>query len=73
MKTIFSHLVISIFEILISDNGVFTTAKLLQGAFICEYHGELLSDIQGEERRNNYEEKDGNFMYFFEHNGQKFR
>ena len=51
--------------------GVFTTNRILKGAFICEYDGELLSYSEGEKRRDMYEDKDGNFVYFFEHNGSK--
>ena len=51
--------------------GVFSANRILKGAFICEYYGELLSYSKGEKRRDTYKDKDGNFVYFFERSGSK--
>ena len=43
----------------------------MKSDFICQYHGEQLSEKDEENRKENYQDKDGNFVYFFEHDGQK--
>ena len=44
---------------------------IAKGDFICEYDGELLTEVEGEQRRDEYEDKEASFVYFFEHNGYK--
>ena len=54
-----------------ADYGVFTTKYIAKGDFICEYDGELLTEVEGEQRRDEYKDKEASFVYFFEHNGYK--
>ena len=56
---------------ILKGSGVFKKRSIMKGDFICQYHGEQLSEKDGENRRDNYQDKDGNFVYFFEHDGQK--
>ena len=55
----------------LTGNGVFTKRSIMKGDFMCQYHGEQSSEKDRENRRDNYQDKDGNFVYFFEHDGQK--
>ena len=38
--------------------------------FILQYKGETLSSKEGEEREKQYSDDEGNFLFFFKHQGK---
>jgi len=49
--------------------GVFATTDVCQSQFLAEYHGELVSESEGEQRESNGET---GFRYFFQHRGIRY-
>lgn len=59
--------------------GLFSTSPIEQGEFVCEYKGELLSNLTASKKRNKWPPDvddwttEGNFSFFFEtKSGQQF-
>ena len=53
--------------------GVFTTQEFRSGAFLLEYTGELIENLQEAKRRERkYGTRFGSFMYFFVYKGTKW-
>lgn len=52
--------------------GVFAQRDFKQGQPILFYVGELLSANEGRKREQKYTEKDGSYLYFFNHNGDSW-
>jgi len=47
-------------------NGVVAQCKILQGSFVCEYHGELISNSEAKRREQEYAKaQKGCYMYYF--------
>lgn len=52
--------------------GVFTTEKRRAGAFLFEYHGELISEEEGNRRERTYPADLGSFLFFFKFGRKKY-
>ena len=50
--------------------GVFTTIPFKRDDFILQYKGDILSSKEGEEREKQYADDEGNFLFFFKHQGK---
>ena len=50
--------------------GVFMTIPFKRDDFILQYKGETLSSKEGEEREKQYSDDEGNFLFFFKHQGK---
>ena len=50
------------------DFGVVTRTKIESNKPLLEYVGDLISDKEGSQREKQYNNSDGNFLFFFRHN-----
>ena len=51
---------------LIPGYGIFTIKPIQKDDFIAEYRGELMSRKDGDEKEEEYGEKYGSYLYFFD-------